>query len=234
MRPSTNAVKAQPGHRPIRSFVRREGRMTPAQKRALEELLPRYGFDPDDGVLDLDALFGRRAPRLLEIGFGTGTALLEMAVAHPERDYLGVEVHRPGVGALLLHLERTGLTNVRVACGDAVQVLDRYIPAASLDGVYLFFPDPWHKKKHHKRRLLQPEFVATVAARLHPGGLFHMATDWEDYARHMLSVMEATTEYLNCAGPGAFSPRGERPRTKYEQRGERLGPRVWDLMFQRR
>ncbi|MEJ2344073.1 MAG: tRNA (guanosine(46)-N7)-methyltransferase TrmB [Gammaproteobacteria bacterium] len=208
--------------------------MTPAQKRALEELLPRYGFDPDRGVLNLDALFGRRAPRLLEIGFGTGTSLLEMATAHPERDYLGVEVHRPGVGALLLRLEQAGLTNVRVACGDAVQVLDHTIADASLDGVYVFFPDPWHKKRHHKRRLLQPAFVATVAAKLRPGGLFHMATDWEDYARHMLSVMEGDPEYVNCAGAGAFSPRGERPRTKYEQRGERLGHRVWDLVFQRR
>ncbi|MEJ2346741.1 MAG: tRNA (guanosine(46)-N7)-methyltransferase TrmB, partial [Gammaproteobacteria bacterium] len=149
--------------------------MTPAQKRALEELLPRYGFDPDRDVLDLDALFGRRAPRFLEIGFGTGTSRLEMATAHPERDYLGVEVHRPGVGALLLRLEQAGLTNVRVACGDAVQVLDHSIADASLDSVYVFFPDPWHKKRHHKRRLVQPAFVATVAAKLRPGGLFHMA-----------------------------------------------------------
>jgi len=224
-------TEAQSKHRPIRSFVRREGRMTVAQQRALDELLPRCGLDVDAGTLDLDAAFGRSAPRFLEIGFGAGTALLEMAKAHPERDFIGAEVHRPGVGGLLLQLEKEGLGNVRVICGDAVEALNRAVPDHALDGIYLFFPDPWHKKRHNKRRLVQPGFAALIHRKLRAGGFIHMATDWEDYARHMLAVMNAAPGFRNAGGTDGFAERGERPVTKYERRGQRLGHGVWDLLF---
>lgn len=221
-------------HRPIRSFVRREGRMTPGQKRALEVLWPKYGIDPGAGPLDLDAQFGRSAPRYVEIGFGMGSSLLEMAAAHPENDYLGIEVHRPGVGTLLINVEKQDIDNLRVICADAVEVLKNTIPDHSLDGINLFFPDPWHKKKHHKRRILQPAFVSLIAEKLKPGGCFHMATDWEEYAQQMMEVMNQAPGFRNLAGDNQFSERGERPLTKYEQRGQRLGHGVWDLVFEYR
>lgn len=223
-----------PKHRPIRSFVRREGRITPAQARALEQLLPTYGLDTEHGVADLDTLFGRQAPRYLEIGFGSGGALLEMAATHPERDYIGIDVHRPGVGSLLLRLQQANVGNVRIGCTDAVEVLAENLPDHSLDGVYLFFPDPWHKKKHHKRRIVQPTFAQLLAHKLKPGGQVHMATDWQDYAEHMLTVMSAQENFTNTAGVGCYAERGERPLTKYEQRGQRLGHAVWDLVFEYR
>lgn len=229
--PETDMTEVPP-LRTIRSFVRREGRMTDAQHRALETLWPKYGLDPGAGPLDLDASFGRRAPRLLEIGFGMGDALLEMAERHPENDYLGIEVHRPGVGRLFARLEEKGLRNVRVICADAVEVLRKAIPDASLDVVYLFFPDPWPKKRHHKRRIVQPPFVALLGQKLIHGGVLHMATDWEGYAQHMLAVLSAAPGFVNTAGPGAFTLRpGERPMTKFERRGERLGHPVRDLVF---
>lgn len=219
--------------RAVRSFVRREGRLTTAQQRALDELLPHFGVRPAD-ELDLDALFGRHAPRTLEIGFGDGASLAQMADAAPEQDFLGIEVHRPGVGHLLLEIERRELANVRVICADAVEILERYIPPASLDRVLLFFPDPWPKKRHHKRRILQPSFVALIHSRLKPGGVFHMATDWQHYAEQMLEVMEAAHGFRNHAGRGAYSPRPDyRPETKFERRGLRLGHGVWDLVFVR-
>jgi tRNA (guanine-N7-)-methyltransferase len=228
-------TEAHPPQRRVRSFVRREGRMTAAQRRALEELWPRYGIAPGEESLDLDAVFARRAPRYLEIGFGMGDALAAMAERHPERDYLGIEVHQPGVGALLRALDARGLHNVRVIATDAVEVLQRRVPDSSLDGVYIFFPDPWPKKRHHKRRLVQPPFSALLARKLRAGGQVHLATDWEDYARQMLEVLEATPGLANAAGAGAFAPRpGERPVTKFERRGERLGHQVWDLIFERR
>lgn len=208
--------------------------MTPAQLRALEALLPRFGFPTDQGTVDLDTLFGRRAERFLEIGFGAGQALLETAAAHPEHDYLGIEVHRPGVGALLLRADKARLTNVRVACGDAVQITAAALPDHSMSGIALLFPDPWHKKKHHKRRIVQPDFVALIARKLKPGGRFHLATDWQDYAEHMMAIMSASAEFVNCAGPGCYAERGERALTKYEQRGQRLGHSIWDLLFERR
>ncbi len=226
-------TETQPQHRPIRSFVRREGRMTPAQLRALEVLLPRFGFPTNQGMVDLDALFGRRTERFLEIGFGAGQALLETATAHPERDYLGIEVHRPGVGALLLRADKAQLNNLRVACGDAVQIIATALPDHSMNGIALLFPDPWHKKKHHKRRIVRPDFVALIARKLMPGGRFHLATDWQDYAEHMMAVMSASAEFVNCAGPGRYAERGERVLTKYEQRGQRLGHSIWDLLFER-
>lgn len=221
-------------HRPIRSYVLRQGRLTAAQQRALDQLLPVYGLDPAQGSLHLDHAFGRNAPRFVEIGFGNGEALAGLARDHPECDYLGVEVHRPGVGRLLLTLEREGLTNVRVVCGDGTDVLRRMIPDESLDGIYLFFPDPWHKKRHHKRRIIQPSFAELARRRLKPRGVIHLATDWADYAEHMMAVMTATPGFTNAAGQGRFSERGDRPLTKYEARGQRLGHRVWDLVFVRK
>ena len=220
--------------RRIRSFVRREGRLTKGQQRALTELFPEYGIRLAQGELDLERLFKRRAPRILEIGFGNGTSLAELASRHTENDYLGIEVHRPGVGNLLLQIEKQGLTNIRVSNDDAVEVLEQQIPDDSLDAVYLFFPDPWHKKKHHKRRIVQPAFVQLLRRKLKPDGIFHMATDWENYAQHMLEVLTRAEGFANLAGEGNYSLRPEyRPLTKFEQRGQRLGHGVWDLIFKR-
>lgn len=217
----------------VRSFVRREGRITQSQQRALDELLPRYGVALD-GVLDFDAVFGRRAPRTLEIGFGNGASLAKMAGLAPEQDFLGIEVHRPGVGHLLLEIERYTLSNVRVICADAVEILERHIAPGSLDRVLLFFPDPWPKTRHHKRRILQPGFVELIRERLKPGGVFHMATDWRHYAEQMREVMEAAPGFTNSAGPGHYAPKPDyRPETKFERRGLRLGHGVWDLVFVR-
>lgn len=219
--------------RKIRSFVRREGRMTRAQHDALERLRASYLIG-GSALQDLDAVFGRRAPRVLEIGFGMGDALAVMAKTNPHCDYVGVEVHRPGVGSLLLKLEQDASANVRIVCADAVEVLQHHLPDTSLDGVYLFFPDPWPKKRHHKRRIVQAEFVELVRRKLKPGGIFHMATDWQDYARQMLAVMGAAPGYTNTAGVGGFAPRPpERPLTKFEKRGQHLGHDVWDLVFVR-
>ncbi len=220
--------------RSIRSFVRREGRLTPGQQRALERLWPRYGLEADGQPLDLDAVFGRRAPRHLEIGFGKGEALLNMAQALPEVDFIGIEVFRPGAGHLLRQLDVQGLNNVRVMIADAVEVLRNQIPARSLAAVYIFFADPWHKKRHHKRRLIQPAFVELLAERMTSGGRLYLATDWQDYAEHMLAVLSASAHFRNAAGRG-YAPRfALRPLTKFERRGQRLGHGVWDLQFIRR
>ncbi len=224
----------QEKHRRIRSFVRREGRLTKAQQRALDEWLPRYGVSRAEGELDFARLFGREAPVTLEIGFGNGDALLAMAQARPQENFLGIEVHRPGVGNLLRKMAAEAVTNIRVSTDDAVEVLERQIPDASLRRVCLFFPDPWHKKRHHKRRIVQPDFVQLVRRKLETGGEFHLATDWEDYAQHMLAVLEAADGFENPSGKGAFAPRPDwRPRTRFEARGERLGHGVWDLHFRR-
>ncbi len=220
--------------RTIRSFTRRQGRLTGAQQRALELLFPQFGAAIGDTLIDFDTLFGRTAPRILEIGFGNGDSLAAIAHTHPENDYLGIEVHRPGVGHLLLKIEELALTNVRVICDDAVEVLRRRIPEGSLDAVYLFFADPWPKKRHHKRRIVQPEFAQLLRSRLKPGGRFHMATDWENYAEHMLAVMGAADGFRNTSPNGDYVPRPDyRPLTKFEQRGQRLGHGVWDLIFER-
>ncbi len=229
MAPSSEA--ARPARR-VRSFVLRGGRLTAAQQRALDTLWPRYGVPWQPAPLDLPALFGRRAPVTLEIGFGNGESLAEQAAAAPQRDFLGIEVHRPGVGHLLQCIERRGLANLRIICHDAVEVLAHMLAPASLDTVQLFFPDPWPKKRHHKRRIVQPDFVALVAERLRPGGLFHLATDWPPYAEHMLAVLSAEPRLTNLH-PG-FAPRSpQRPLTKFEQRGLRLGHPVFDLLFRR-
>lgn len=240
MRPMESDVSAeqQPAPRRIRSFVLRAGRITAAQQRALEALWPRYGLEPPlptAGPLDLDAVFGRRAPRSLEIGFGNGDNLLALAAAHPERDFLGVEVHRAGVGHLLLGAEAAGLENLRVICHDAVEVLEHAIAPAALDEVLILFPDPWHKKRHHKRRLVQPNFVALLASRLAPGGRLQLATDWEPYAQQMLDVVGASADFVNLAGAAGYMPRPAwRALTRFERRGQRLGHGVWDLSFARR
>lgn len=225
-------MPAQRFHRTVRSFVRREGRITRSQKRALAELWQRYGINTDDCLLDYKTVFARKAPVVLEIGFGNGRSLAKMAAAHPEQDYIGVDVHRPGAGSLLLQLENQAIENVRVVCEDAVQVLTRQIPEDSLQAVYLFFPDPWPKKRHHKRRILQPEFVQLVRKRLKINGLFHMATDWRDYAGHMMDVMSQAEGFENTAGEGVYAERPDyRPVTKFELRGRNLGHGVWDLTF---
>lgn len=213
----------------------REGRLTAGQERAFSELWPRFGIDYTGAPLGLTALFGNEQPVWLEIGFGNGEGLAALAARHPDRNYLGVEVHRPGVGHLLLRLEALGLSNVRLLRHDAVEVLSHSLAPASLAGALLLFPDPWHKRRHHKRRILQPAFVDLLARVLRPGALFHAATDWQDYAQQMLAALEASPAFENVAGPGAFSPRPEeRPLTRFEQRGHRLGHGVWDLRFRRR
>jgi len=217
----------------IRSFVRREGRLTPGQQNALEELWPHFGLSAEH-EFKLAQAFDRSAPLTLEIGFGNGSSLARMATDDPQSDFIGIEVHRPGVGHLLIELDRQALDNVRILCHDAVEVLDRCIPDASLDRVLLFFPDPWPKRKHHKRRIVQPDFVARIARKLKTGGHFHMATDWEHYAEHMLKIMQSTTDFVNCDAAGGYSKRpGYRPVTKFERRGQRLGHGVRDLVYRR-
>ena len=213
--------------RSIRSFVTRSGRITAAQQRALDELWPQYGLEFEPRLLDLDALFGRRAPRTLEIGFGNGEHLAALAAAHPERDYVGVEVHRSGVGRLMLSLQQLGLRNVRIVCHDAVEVLQKQIPAGSLDEVLVLFPDPWPKKRHHKRRLIQPEFVALLAERLTRGGILCLATDWEPYAEHMRETLNSCAQLQG----GTVDRPAERAPTRFEKRGTRLGHGVWDFAY---
>jgi tRNA (guanine-N7-)-methyltransferase len=221
-------------YRPIRSYVLRQGRMTGAQRRALAALWPRYGVATGDAPLDPAAIFGRTAPMVLEIGFGNGDALVAAARARPDWNFLGVEVHRPGIGSLLLKLEAHGLTNVRVLAEDVNEVLAR-VPDGALHGVHLFFPDPWPKKRHHKRRLVQPPFAARLAGALAPGGYLHAATDWDDYAVHMREVFERTPGLENLAGRGRFAERPpSRPATRFEQRGVSEGRAVRDLLFRRR
>jgi len=229
-----SADEPAPRERPIRSFVRRQGRFTAAQRDAFDSLWAGRGLEPGDIPLELGALFPGCEAFVVEIGFGMGHTLAELAGRSPRTGFVGIEVHRPGVGKLLAMAEERGLQNVRVFCHDAVDVLERRIPDAALDAVLLFFPDPWHKKRHHKRRLVQRPFVELVQRKLKSGGLFHLATDWEDYARQMLEVVESVPGWVNQAGAGCFSPRPEsRPLTRFEQRGMRLGHGVWDLLFRK-
>ena len=228
------AAEKTPKHREIKSFVMRAGRMTEGQQRGLDQGWAKFGLELEAGAPDFDAVFGRSAPRTFEIGFGMGHSLLEMAAAAPEQDFIGVEVHRPGVGALLNGLMTQNLNNVRVYSCDALEVLRKCVADASLDRLLLFFPDPWHKSRHHKRRIVQPAFAELVRQKLKIGGVLHMATDWEAYAEHMLEVMNVAPGYRNLAADGRCVERpAERPTTKFERRGERLGHGVWDLKFQR-
>lgn len=232
--PLTDRVTSSPTHlRGVRSFVLRAGRTTTAQQQALDALGPRFCITYRNAPLDLDAAFGRAAPKILEIGFGMGETTAKIAAAHPQHDYLGIEVHPPGVGALLRLIEQGALTNVRIIQHDAVEVLEHMVPAQSLDSVHVFFPDPWPKKRHHKRRLIQPPFVALIASKLKPGGIIHLATDWKEYAEQMLEVLSGEPDLTNTAQGFAERP-ASRPATKFEQRGLRLGHGVWDVIFTRR
>jgi tRNA (guanine-N7-)-methyltransferase len=220
--------------RPVRSFVLRGGRLTDGQQRALHELWPRWGIEPGSGMLNFSAIFGNDKPVILEIGFGNGDATWRMAEAEPQHNFLAVEVHRPGVGRLLLKLEERGIGNVRVVCADAVEVLRERVPPESLGGVRIYFPDPWPKKRHHKRRILQPAFVDLLAASMRSGAILHLATDWAPYAGHMLEVLHGSDRFANLSPAGGSCPRPDwRPVTKYERRGERLGHPVSDLVFRR-
>ena len=221
-------------HRKIRSYVRREGRFTPAQKSAYESLWPVYGIDETSEQWDLSHLFARKSDVFLELGFGDGRVLKMLSAQHPENDYLGIEVHRPGVGRVMRELDEEGLRNVRVTSVDGMEVLQRNIPDQSLAGILIFFPDPWHKKKHKKRRMIQAEFVHMAAQRLQQEGILHLATDWEDYAQQMLEVLSVEPLLKNTSVENTYVERPQsRPLTKYEERGLRLGHGVWDLVFQR-
>ena len=220
--------------RRIRSFVLRTGRMTEGQKRAYDLHWPSKGLELKNGAIAMSDVFGRDAPVVLEIGFGMGDSLAQMAVAEPEKDFIGVEVHSPGVGRLMHLIDESGIENLRAYCDDAVEVLEQCIADNSLSRVQIYFPDPWHKKRHHKRRLVQPEFVQLLRRKLKPGGIIHLATDWENYAEHMMLVMSGAEGFRNTQGEQAFAPRPEyRPVTKFEKRGERLGHGVWDLLFEK-
>ena len=220
--------------RKVRSFVKREGRLTKGQAAALEKCWPTMGLEHQNGLLDFSQVFGNDNDVVLEIGFGMGKSLVEMAKNAPEQNFIGIEVHRPGVGACLMDADAEGVTNLRVFEHDAVEVLADCISDESLAKVQLFFPDPWHKKRHHKRRIVQPEFVENLRSKLKIGGVFHMATDWQNYAEHMLEVMQGNSHFSNQSSSNDYVPRPDfRPLTKFEQRGHRLGHGVWDLMFER-
>lgn len=218
----------------IRSYVVRAGRMTEGQKAAFDKYWSVYGLSLHNGKVDAESTFGRRAPQVLEIGFGMGGSLLQMVQAEQEKDFIGIEVHPPGAGRLINDAGKLELSNLRVYLADAIDVMDDCIEDASIDRLQVYFPDPWHKKKHNKRRLIQPAFVQRIHAKLKSGGVFHLATDWEPYAEYMLEVMEAAEGYENIAGAGQYSPRPDyRPVTKFEQRGEQLGHGVWDLLYRK-
>lgn len=219
-----------PYMRPIRSFVKREGKLTKGQQNALDDCWSALGVDLDEQQLDFAELFDNGGDVVLEIGFGNGLSLADMAENAPDTNFFGIEVHRPGVGSLLVQVKQRELKNIRVSQDDAVQVLEQQVPLHSLDRVQIFFPDPWHKKRHHKRRLIQPEFVETLISRLKPNGVIHVATDWENYAEHILEVLAANSKLENTASD--YAPKPEyRPETKYERRGLGLGHGVWDLVF---
>ncbi|TBO33953.1 tRNA (guanosine(46)-N7)-methyltransferase TrmB [Aquabacterium lacunae] len=230
--PSSENAADAPHHRTIKSFVMRAGRTTEGQERALRELGPRFLVPFRAEVLDTTATFGRQAPVVLEIGFGMGDATAQIAQTLSDTDFLACEVHEPGVGALLKKIGEHDITNIRILQHDAVEVMEHMIAEGSLDGVHIYFPDPWHKKRHHKRRLIQPTFVDQLVSRLKPGGYLHLATDWEPYAQQMLEVLSANTALRNTAGSYADKP-AYRPLTKFENRGLRLGHGVWDLVFRK-
>jgi len=217
----------------IKSFIKRVGRMTSGQRVALDTLWEQYCLDPEKSY-DFTAVFGNDAPTILEIGFGNGESLAKTALANPDQNYIGIEVHKPGVGSLLLQLDRDNITNVRVFYHDAIEILENCVAEQSLAAVHLFFPDPWHKRKHHKRRIVRDSFMQLLAVKIKSGGYFHTATDWEHYAKHMLKILVVAENFTNQNTEHAYCPRPEyRPLTKFEQRGLRLGHGVWDLIFQR-
>ncbi|WP_422135793.1 tRNA (guanosine(46)-N7)-methyltransferase TrmB [Endozoicomonas sp. ALD040] len=220
--------------REIKSFVLRAGRMTTGQRRGWDECWDKWGLQKEDGPLNISEAFGREAPVVLEIGYGMGLSLVAMAKAESDKNFIGIEVHRPGVGSLLNESQLAGVTNVRSYCDDAVEVLRDCIADGSLSRVQIYFPDPWHKKRHHKRRLIQPKFIAAIRPKLALGGVIHLATDWENYAEQMMDVMTAAEGFKNQESEGQYAPRPDfRPLTKFEKRGHRLGHGVWDLLFER-
>ena len=219
--------------RTIKSYVLRQGRLTRGQQQALDQLWPVYGIDFKPERLDLATIFHRTAAITLEVGFGNGNSLIQQAASNPQNNYLGIEVHRPGVGRLLHLADNAGITNVHVINHDAVEVLQLQVPDQSLDCVQLFFPDPWHKKRHHKRRIVKAEFIQLIHQKLKPGGLFHLATDWQDYAEHMLAEMEQAKGFSNTSGKGNYAENTDRPLTKFERRGQSLGHGVWDLVYRK-
>lgn len=223
----------QPKHFRLRSYVPR-GRRTEAQERSYAKLWPHFGLHLDKGLLDYQQVFGRQAPRYLEIGFGSGQSLLALAQGRPDHDYIGVETHQPGIGALLMGMEASELSNIRIYYSDVIDVLEKCIPINSLDGVQIFFPDPWPKRRHHQRRLIQSDFIKLVVGRLKEGGVLHLATDWDDYARHMLQVVTLETQLVNLAGVGQFSAERSTQRpivTKFENRAIREGRGIWELQL---
>jgi tRNA (guanine-N7-)-methyltransferase len=228
-------TEAESKLRRVRSFVRRDSRMTDGQRRVLESLWPQVGLAIEDAPVDLNSVFNRVAPKILEIGFGSGHSLFEIAKRHPEKDFIGVETHQPGIGALMLEIEKEAIQNIRIFYGDAVEVLQKSIAASSLDGIQLFFPDPWPKRKHHKRRIIQPDFVNLLVDKLKSNGVLHLATDWEHYAHHMMQVLSKSDKLVNIAGAQQFAARSEnRPiTTKFENRGTQSGRHIWELQFAR-
>ena len=222
-----------PEHRPIRSFVLRQGRISNAQRHAYEILLPQYGIPFEDNLINLDQIFGRSSPKFLEIGFGMGETTVSIAQMHLQNDYLAIDVHTPGVGSLLKQIGETGLSNLRIIQHDAVEVLKCMLTPECLDGTHIFFPDPWPKARHHKRRLIQPQFITLLSERLKHGGYLHVATDWEEYAQQILQVLSTEPQLINTVTDYAPCP-AYRPLTKFEQRGLKLGHGVWDLVFQKK
>ncbi len=219
--------------RRVRSFVRRDGRMTEAQERAFLNQMDLYGLNTETSIENLKSIFKREAPCILEIGFGNGTSFFEMAKAHPHKNFIGIETHKPGIGQLLQHIAADSLQNIRIFYGDAVHVLEKCLPDRSLDVIQIFFPDPWPKRRHHKRRLIQPAFVKWLSTKLKKGGTLHLATDWQDYAEHMMKVLSENAEFINAAGRGHYAERSlQRPiTTKFEARGTKEGRFIWELCF---
>lgn len=235
MQDQNTDVQEPVARRTIRSFVVRGGRMTEGQQKNYEVNWAQFGLNLADGRINYVTVFGRESDIVIEVGFGMGASLVEMAKNAPEKDFIGIEVHPPGVAKLMMLAKEEGINNLRVYCDDAIEVMANCLPEKTASAFQLFFPDPWHKKKHNKRRIVQPLFAEQVANVLKTGGVFHMATDWQPYAEHMMEVMEEQTLYDNAAGKGCYHPRPEwRPLTKFEQRGERLGHGVWDLIYSKR